>query len=191
MSGCVLVPHQTKAGSIQPCGFCLYKHQTNVICNHSLGIWDTDLASVHHLGKNFIKLASNLSQNLWQWSYSLSQQDQQVILSSDAKSDGKVRFAGTALEESRTKNCRMFINVSEEKSKYCSQGNWRARHIIRQSTGLMLRNFHHVVFSWHENEHSLLYLKNSNQSALSLLLSLLCPCSYFLHLIHICCFVLF
>lgn len=46
-----------------------------------------------------------------------------MILSSDAKSDGKVRFAGTALEESRTKNCRMFINVLEEKNKCYSQGN--------------------------------------------------------------------
>ena len=44
-----------------------------------------------------------------------------VILFSDAKLDGEVRDAGTALKETRTKSCKMFISFSEEKKKYSSQ----------------------------------------------------------------------
>lgn len=51
MSGQMLVPywmkHILKVRRTQPCRFCLYKQQTNVICGRSLGILAMDLASVH------------------------------------------------------------------------------------------------------------------------------------------------
>lgn len=50
-------------GSMQPCGVCLYKHLTNVIRGHSLGILGMDLPGEHHPGQYLIRLASKLPQN--------------------------------------------------------------------------------------------------------------------------------
>ena len=47
-----------------------HKHQTNILCNQSLGILGMDLASFHHPNQYLIKLASKLTCILWQWSQS-------------------------------------------------------------------------------------------------------------------------
>lgn len=54
-------PGWMKSGNTWLCGFCLYKHQTNTICSHSLGIRGIDLASVHCPGRYLAKLGSNLA----------------------------------------------------------------------------------------------------------------------------------
>lgn len=68
MSGWMLVPNWMKVGNKDLCGVCLYKPLTDL---HSLGILGMDLACVHHPGQYFMNLASNMAQNLWQWSYPL------------------------------------------------------------------------------------------------------------------------
>lgn len=47
-----------------------YKHLTNLIHGYSLEILGMGLASVLYPGHYLIKLALNLAQELWKWSYS-------------------------------------------------------------------------------------------------------------------------
>lgn len=63
----MLLSNWTKQESMQHCRLCLYEHQ---IHGHSLRIPFMDMANVHSLVQYLINLASNLAQNLWQWSYS-------------------------------------------------------------------------------------------------------------------------
>lgn len=54
-------PDWARLVGMQPCGFCFYKHLTNINWCHSLSIPGKYLASVHHPGQYLIKLLSNLA----------------------------------------------------------------------------------------------------------------------------------
>ena len=69
-SECTLAPDWMTVGSTSPYGFCLCKPLTDIIQRHTLGIPGMDFTSFHGPGQYLIKLASNLAQKLWQWSYS-------------------------------------------------------------------------------------------------------------------------
>ena len=64
-------PYWMKAESMDPCGLCLYKHLTNVILGHSVGILSMDLATILLPSQYLITLASNLDYQtimlVWGW----------------------------------------------------------------------------------------------------------------------------
>ena len=65
MSEHMPAPYWMKAESMDPCGLCLYKHLTNVILGHSVGILSMDLATILLPSQYLITLASNLAKKWW------------------------------------------------------------------------------------------------------------------------------